>query len=99
MRKLRRLDARAFKNEDVLVGVRKMVLAPDDVADTQIDVVRARGKMVGGHAVGPKQREVFDVVSGFNLPAINGVMETDLFACSARNPEAKRKRLSGRCST
>src|SRR5208282_1980506 len=98
MRELRGLRASAFENERVLVSVREMVLAADDVGDTQIDVVGTRGEVVGGHAVGTQKRKVFDVLSGLNLLAINGVIEADLFACSARNTEAEGEGFSRRSS-
>ena len=98
MRELRRRGARAFENEHVLVGVREMILAADDVADTEIDVVRTRGEVVGGHAVGAEQRKVFDIVSGLDLLAVDRVREADLLAVAARNTEAKGEGLSGRGS-
>src|SRR5712692_3300021 len=87
MRELRRLGARAFENERVLVSVREMVLAADDVADTEIDVVGTGGEVVGWHAVGTEEREVFDVVGGF-----------DLLTCAPGNTEAKGEGLSRRGS-
>src|SRR6266849_10508334 len=98
MRELRRLGARAFENERVLVSVREMVLAADDVADTEVDVVGTGGEVVGGHAVGTEELEVFDVVGGFDLLAIDPVSEADLFACPPGNTEAKGERLSRRGS-
>src|SRR4029077_3895477 len=98
MRELRRPGASAFENEHVLVSVREMVLAADDVADMEIDVVGTGGEVVGGHTVGTEEREVFDVVGGFDLLAINRVSETDLFACPPGNTKAKGERLSRRGS-
>src|SRR6202158_3998640 len=95
MRELRRIGASAFENQHVLVSVREMVLAADDVADTELDVVGAGGDVVGGHAVGTEKREVFDVVGGFDLLAVDRVIETDLFASPPRNTEAEGKGLSG----
>src|SRR5713226_7246340 len=94
MRELRRLGARAFENERVLVSVREMVLAADDVADAEVDVVGTGGEVVGWHAVGTQEREVFDVVGGFELLAINRVIEADLFAYAPGNAEAEREGLS-----
>ena len=95
MRELRRLGARAFENEHVLVGVREMILAADDVADTEIDVVGTGGEVIGGHAVGAEEREVFDVVSGLDLLAVDRVSEADLLAGAAGNTEAEGEGLSG----
>src|ERR1700687_2709965 len=89
MRELRRLGARAFENQYMLVSVREMVLAADDVADTEVDVVGTGGEVVGGHAVRTEKREVFYIVGGFDLLAVNRVSEADLFAYPPGNTEAK----------
>src|ERR1700692_2315230 len=96
MCELRRLGASAFENQHVLVSVREMVLAADDVADTKVDVVGTGGEMVGWHAVGTEEREVFDVVGGFDLVAVDRVSEADLFACPSGNTEAEGEGLSRR---
>src|SRR5580658_7905356 len=96
MRKLRRLGACAFEDEHVLVGVGEMVLAANNVADAEVDVVGAGGEVVGGHAVGTKEREVFDVVGGFGLLAVDRIMEANLPDCSTWNTKAKREGFSGR---
>ena len=78
-----------------------MILAANDMADLEIDVVGARGQMIGRHAVAAQEREVFDVVGRFDLLAINGVVEAD----SARQcrggrgsagRKARRQRRGGR---
>src|SRR5271154_3655896 len=94
MRELRRLGASALENEHVLVGVREMILAADDVADTQVDVVSARRKVVSRHAIRAEKRKVFDVVGRFDLLAVDRVIEADLLSCPARNTEPKREGLS-----
>ena len=96
MRKLRRLDARCLENQNVLVGIRKMVLAADNVADAQIDVIRTRRKMIGRHSVRPQQGEVFDIVGGLDLLAVYRVGKADRFSGPAGHAEAERKWLSGR---
>src|ERR1700687_3887610 len=98
MRELRRFCASAFENEHVLVSVREMVLPADDVADTEVDVVGTGGEVVGGHAVGAEEREVFDVVGGFDLLAVDGVREANLLTCATGNTEAEGEGLSGRGS-
>src|SRR5262250_3474368 len=72
-----------------------MVLAADDVADLEVDVIRAGSEMVGGHAVAAQQSEVFNVVGGLDLVSIDGVAEPDALTRSARHAEAQRERLSG----
>src|SRR5437879_2116829 len=98
MRELRRLGASAFENQHVLVSVREMVLSADDVADTEVDVVGTGGEVVGGHAVRTEEREVFDVVGGLGLVAIDRVSEMDLFACPPWNTEPEGEGLS-RCGS
>src|ERR1035441_3401222 len=95
MRELRRLGAGSLKNQHVLVGVRKMVLPADDVADAEIDVVGTGGEVVGGHAVGAEERKVFDVVGGFHLLAVDSIIEADGLAGGGGNPEAECEGLSG----
>src|SRR5260370_15123546 len=94
MRELRRLGASAFENERVFVGVRKMVLAANDVANTEVDGVGAGREVVGGHPVGTQKREVFDIVSRLDLLAVDRVSEADWFACATVNAEAEREGLS-----
>src|ERR1039458_7560949 len=99
MRELRRLDAGRLpsrcKDQDMFVGVRKMVLTANDMTDTQIHVVGTGGEVVGGHAVGAEEREVFDVIGGFDLLAVDRVGETHLFSQAARDAETKGEGLSG----
>src|ERR1700716_2218158 len=54
--------------------------------------------VVGAHAVRTEEREVFDVVGGLGLFAIDRISEADLFACSPGNAEAEGEGLSGRGS-
>jgi len=61
VRELRHRCSGRFENQYVLVGIRKMVLATDDVADTQVGIVAAGGKVIGRHAVGAQEGEVFNV--------------------------------------
>ena len=107
MRELRRRDAGGFEDQDVLEGVREMVLAADDVADPQIGIVGAGGQVIGRHAVGAQQREVFDVGAGFHLLAVDGIFEANCLPASRgtrkRNakgsPAAARRSLSSRDSS
>ena len=95
MRELGRGATGSLEDQDVLVSIREMVLAADDVADAEIDVVGAGGEVVGGHAVGTEEREVFDVVGGFDVLAVDRVREADLLAGAAGNAEAEGEGLSG----
>ena len=63
---MRRLDAQRLEDQDVLEGVRQVVLAADDVADAQIGVVGAGGQVIGGHAVAAQQREILDIGGGLS---------------------------------
>jgi len=72
-----------------------MVLAADDVADAEIDVVGAGGQVVGGHAVGTEEGEVFDVVGGFDLLAVDGVVEANGLGGATGDAEAEGEGLSG----
>ncbi len=70
MRELRQGGVRrlcGFEDQDVLEGVGEMILAADDVADVEIDVVGAGRHVIGRDAVAAEQREVFDVGGGFGL--------------------------------
>ena len=73
MRELRRLETGGFENQYMFVRIRQMVLAANDVADAQVGVVGARGQVIGRHAVGAQQGEVFDVGAGLHLLAVNRV--------------------------
>jgi hypothetical protein len=72
-----------------------MVLPANNVADAQIDVVSTRSEVVGGHAIGAEQRKVFNVIGGFDLLAVDGVIEANLFAGTPRNTETEGERFSG----
>ena len=95
MRELRRLRGSAFENKHMLVCVREMVLPSDNVANAEVDVVGTGCEMVSGHAVGTEEREVFDVVGGFNLLAVDRISKADLLAQAAGNTEAQCERLAG----
>src|ERR1700678_1598991 len=76
-----------------------MVLPANNVADAQIDVVGARSEVVGGHAIGTEQRKILNVVGGFELFAVDGVMKANWLTATPRNPEAEREGFSGRGAT
>ena len=65
MRELGRLCAERLKDEDVLEGIGQVILAPDDVADAEIGIIGAGGKVVRWHSIGTQQREVFHFVGEF----------------------------------
>jgi hypothetical protein len=47
----------------MLERVREMVLAADDMRDAQVGIIRARGQVIGRHAVGTQQSEIFNISS------------------------------------
>ena len=96
MRKLRRFAFRSLEDQNVLVGIRKMILPANDVTDAQIDVIRARRQMIGRHPVRAQQREVFDIVGGLDLLAVHRVGEAHRFSLAARHAEPQREWLAGR---
>src|SRR5581483_1083575 len=98
MSELRRGKARGLKDKHVLEGVRKMVLAANDVIDTQVDVVGARGEVVGRHAVAAQQGKILNISRRFGLLAIDAVVELDLLVVIARNSKTQSEWLSGRRS-
>ena len=62
MRELRGFGSGGLKDQQMLVGVREMILAANDVADAQVGVIGAGGQMIGRHAVAAQQGKVFDLV-------------------------------------
>ena len=94
MRKLRRRKTRSFEDEHVLESVRQMVLAADDVGDAQVRVIRAGSEMVRRHAVGTKQRKVFDISRRLDLLAINRIGKSHPLPALARHSKTQGERLS-----
>ncbi len=95
MRELRRRVAGGFENQHVLVGVRKMILAANDVADAQVGIVGAGGQVIGRHPIGAQQGEVFNVGACFDLLAVNGIGEANHVAGIARHAKTESERFSG----
>src|ERR1700722_4384053 len=52
--------------------------------------------MISRHAVGAQQREVLDIVGGFDLLSVDRVIKANLFVRATRNAEAEREGFS-RC--
>ena len=96
MRELGRLEAGGAEDQDVLEGVGEMVLPANDVADAEIDIVGAGSEMVSGSAAASEKSEVFDIVGGLDLFAINRVVKADLSARAPRNAEPQSKSPPGR---
>src|SRR6202140_5882096 len=94
MGKLRGREGGGFEDQYMLVGVREMVLAANDVADAQIRIVGAGGQVVGRHAIGAQEREVLNVSGGLHLLAINGIGETHDTSSLARPAIAQSEGLS-----
>ncbi len=94
MGELRRLDAQALEDQQMLEGVGEVILAADDVADAQIGVVDAGGEVVRRHAVRAQQREVFDLVGELGLRAVDAVGEAQRAVLAAGDAIAERERLA-----
>ena len=95
MGELGRVGSGALENKNVFVGVGEVVLAADDVADAEVDIVGAGSEVVGGHAVGAEEGEVFDVGGRFELVAIDGVVEAHCFGGVPGDAEAEGESFSG----
>src|SRR5678809_1362214 len=95
MRELRWREARRCKDQDMLEGIREVVLAANDVTNAQVGVVRARGQVVGRHAIGTQQGEVLDVGCGLQLLAVDRVGEADRLTTLAGDAETQSKGFSG----
>ena len=67
---------------------------PDPVPPL-VDIVSARGQVVGGHAIGSKQGKVFDVGGGFFLLAIHCIAKAHQLSGFPGDAEAKSERLAG----
>src|SRR5471030_1452003 len=87
-------NARGLENQNVLVGIREVVLAANDVADAKIRVVGAGGQMIGGHAIGAQQGEVFDIGEGLGLFAIDAVVEAHLAIAAMGHAESQGEGLT-----
>src|ERR1700756_152339 len=94
MRKLRGREVRGFEDQYVLVGVREMVLAANNMADAQVGVVGTGCQVIGRHAIGAQEREVLNVGGSLHLLAINGVRETHDSSTLARHAIAQCEGLS-----
>ena len=94
MRELRRRRSSGFEDQDVLEGVREVILTADDVADAQVGIVGTRRQVIGRHAVGTQEREVFDVSGGFHLLAVNGVGKAN-FSAVTWDAEPQREGFAG----
>src|SRR5437763_1069038 len=77
MRELRWGESCRFEDQDVFESICEMVLATNNVADAEVCIVGARREMIGRHAVGTKQGEVFDISGCLYLFAINSVGKVD----------------------
>ena len=85
------------EQQDVLRGVRDVVLAPDDVADLHVRVVDDDREVVQRRAVAPDDQEVAADVRGVDLDlAADEVVPADRprarpgTGCAGRRPSASR---------
>src|ERR1700760_3631170 len=76
MRKPRRLDAEAFEYQQVLERIREVILTADNVTDSEVGVVDARGEVVRRHAIRAQKGEVLHLVGELRLFPINCVAKT-----------------------
>ena len=91
MREMGRLEAGGAKDQDVLEGVRQMVLPANDVADAEIDIVGAGSEMVRRRAAASEKGEVFDIVRHLRLLAVDEVVKGDGFTGTARDTKAENE--------
>ena len=76
MRKLRHVLTESLIKQNLLVRVRQMILAANDVRDAHLDVVDHDREVVERMAVGTQQHQVFDLGIDAFLLAVNDVGET-----------------------
>ena len=88
-------DAGGLEDQNVFEGVGEVVLAADDMADAEIDVVGTGGHVVGGQAVAAQQGEVFDIGGRLGLLAIDSIAEGDGVDRVARHAEAQHEGFAG----
>ena len=63
--------------KNLLGGVRDVVGATDDMADVHVQIIQHHAQVVGGHAIGPNQHEVFDLLGSVGDPAEDPVLESN----------------------
>src|SRR5579871_555054 len=95
MGELRGCIAGGLEDENVLEGVRKMILAADNMADAQVGIIGAGSEMIGRHAVGAKKGEVLDVGGRLRLLPVNCIAEAHHLAGIAGNAKAHREGFTG----
>src|ERR1039458_8375517 len=96
MRELRRRAAGSLEDQHVLISIREMVLPPDDVRDAEVGIVGTGSEVVGRHAVGTEQGEIFDIGRRLHLLAIDRVAKSHHLPGLARYAKTQCKWLS-RC--
>jgi hypothetical protein len=79
----------------MLEGVGEVILAADDVADAEIGVVDAGGKVISGKAIRTQQGEVFDLVGELGLFPIDAIGEAQGTILTAGDSIAEGERFSG----
>src|SRR4029077_583321 len=94
MRELRSLPSGSLKDQDMLERVGEMILPANHVGDPQINVIRARGQVIGRHPVGTEQREVFDILGKLALLAVDRIAEAHFLARTTRDPKTQREGLT-----
>ncbi len=89
----RRRDPQGLVEQDLLVRVGEVVLAPNDVGDAHFHVIADDHVVIEGRGVGAQQREVLDVPVTALLGAVHLVVEARTPVVIG-DPEADRKRFS-----
>ena len=89
VRENRRLGAERAINQHLLRRVGNVIGAANDVRDAHVDVIDHDAELIGGHAVGAEQDEIFDGFVLHFVRAEDGVFE--FCGAGARHFEADRE--------
>jgi hypothetical protein len=95
MRETRSEVTGGLKDEQMLEGIREVILAANNVADLQIDIIGAGCQMLRRHSDAPQQREIFDIRGQFGLIAVHFIVKRDFVGWLAPDLKANHKRFSG----
>src|SRR5580704_14610913 len=95
MRELGRRGAGGFEDQYMLEGVSQMILAADDMADAELDIIGAGSHVISGDTIAAQQRGVLDLSRGFRLVAIHVVMKLDAARGVAGDSETQYEGFAG----
>ena len=71
-----------------------MILAANDVADAQVDIVGAGRHVISGNAVAAQQREILDVGGQLGLLAVDRIVKLHRVRALARHAKAQHEWLA-----